>query len=289
MPKALRRRFSVRSVHREERGDLVGLGVAADEPRAQHAAHLLREVVAVARLERVDLLLQHAVQLGIGTRQAAIQPIGGERHRILLGVEDQRCPEEPAKRPDTLRLAVRKLDLGGFPIGAAERAHDVEERGKRTVPGLVGGLDTRLMDFVAQHRRVAIHRQGRSRPADVKMRVAHEAAQRRSDIRRVLHEQAHEPQGVQSAVLTHQEAEMPAAGRLHTTSQQTAPGRVGNQVVGVVEQLRVKPRVHQHLGRICAQAPEDRRKSQSATDAKGRFGTPAPRALLSRAIRMLLH
>ena len=88
-----------------------------------------------------------------------IQPIGSEHHRILLGVEDQGRTEETAKRPNILRLAVGKPYLGRLPIGTAQGAHDVEQGGNRTIPGLIVGLGTGLIGLVAKHRQVAVRLQ----------------------------------------------------------------------------------------------------------------------------------
>ena len=44
------------TVHPDERGDLIGLDVTRQDRRMQQCAHLRREVVVVAVLERIDLI-----------------------------------------------------------------------------------------------------------------------------------------------------------------------------------------------------------------------------------------
>ena len=133
-----------------------------------------------------------------------LQPGGREHQRVLLGVEAQGGPEEPAEWPDILRLAVGKQGFGGLPIGAAQRAHDVEHHGYRAIPDLVGSLDLRFIDVVAQHRRLAVHCQRWHGAADVKMQITHEAAEGRSHVRRVLHQEAHQSEGGQASLLAEQ-------------------------------------------------------------------------------------
>ena len=67
-----------------------------------------------------------------------------------------------------------------------------------------------------------------------------------------------------------------AAGSGDAMRQQVAPRRVRNRIVGIVEQLEVESGLGQHLGRICAEAAEHRRKSQYAADADSRFCGPTP-------------
>jgi hypothetical protein len=58
-----------------------------------------------------------------------------------------------------------------------------------------------------------------------------------------------------------------------------APGRVGNQIVRVAEQLEVETRLGQHIIRICAQAPEVRRnRRHSALVLALPANGPAPQA-----------
>ena len=86
--------------------------------RSQHAAHLLREVVAVSGVERVDLLV--AADGAARDRRPASGAISQSAENtigVLLGIEAQRRPEEAAERPDILRLAMGEPDLDGFPFG----------------------------------------------------------------------------------------------------------------------------------------------------------------------------
>ena len=78
--------------------------------------------------------------------------------------------------------------------------------------------------------------------------------------RRVFHQQAHHPQGVQAGLPADQEPQVLATGPCHAMGEEVVPGRVGNPVIGVVEQREVVPHLGQHLNRVCAQAPENRRK-----------------------------
>jgi hypothetical protein len=60
---------------------------------------------------------------------------------------------------------------------------------------------------------------------------------------------------------------MQATGPRDASRQESTPGAVGNQVVGVLEQLRADPRFGQHLGRVYAQVSQDRQKRHGAPDA----------------------
>ena len=90
-----------------------------DERRAQHTAHLFRQVVAMAHLQCVNLPLQQATQLRVGFGQLTIQPVSRENQRIFLGVKAQRRAEETSKGRDVAGLAVGKTHLRGFPVGSA--------------------------------------------------------------------------------------------------------------------------------------------------------------------------
>jgi len=83
------------------------------------------------------------------------------------------------------------------------------------------------------------------------MTVSHDAAQCRTHVRRVPRQQAYEPQRSQVAPLADQESEVLAAGPGHATAEQAAAGLVGNQIVRVIEQRRIDPRLSEHLGWVC--------------------------------------
>ena len=136
----------------------------------------------LGNIHHIDLLLQQAAQLAIGLGQAKIQPIGTGHHRVPFDVKTQSGSEELAERHEIVRLAVGKLELGRLPVGAAQRAHDVEQTGDCAIPGLIGGLDTGLIDFVAQTRRVAVRLQARHRAANVKIQRDRGLGQRRGPI-----------------------------------------------------------------------------------------------------------
>ena len=121
----------------------------------------------MAVLERIDLILQHAAQSVVDARQAALQESGGEQERVVLGVEAQWNPEEPAKRPDVRRRAVCEPDLGRPPVGTAQLMHDVVQGRERAIPDVIEGLHSRLVDLPGQHSAESpVHRQtSRMRPA----------------------------------------------------------------------------------------------------------------------------
>ena len=96
------------AVHREQRADTAGAGVARHQRRLQHAAYLGRKVVAVPGLERVDLLLQQAPQRIVDFGQLPAQPARGEHQPVPVGVETQRGMEDAAIRFDVIGLAVRE-------------------------------------------------------------------------------------------------------------------------------------------------------------------------------------
>ena len=77
---------------------------------------------------------------------------------------------------------------------------------------------------------------------------------------------------------------MLAAGAGHALAQQTAPRRIGDQTIGIVEHLRVQPCVRRDRRRICTQAPEDLRNRGRDADTDGRFSGPSPHRWLSRAL-----
>ncbi len=253
---------------------MVRVGAIRRQRRSQHAAHLGRKVVAVSGLERVDLLLQQAEQLVIDARQRPAQPAGGEHQSVPNGVETQGSAKEPAVGLDVLRSAVGEAGLDGRPIGAAQAAHDVQHHGDDTIADLVGGLDLRLIGVEAERRPVAIDRQFDRRAAVVQMKVTHEAAKRRSRIRRVLRQQTHEPKGVQPRLLANEEPEVQAAGAGHAMAEEAATGGVGDPAVRVVEQIESKPRSGQYIRRICAQYSERFRNCQDGANADSRFVRP---------------
>ena len=114
-------------------------------------------------------------------------------------------------------------DLVGLPFGPAELSQDVAEHGHRAVAGLVCGLHARLMDFVAQKGEVAVHREIRAGAAHHQMREAHEAAQRRFHVRRVLDQEAQQSEGRQVSCLPDQQSEVLAPGPGHAVTEQPSP------------------------------------------------------------------
>ena len=119
-------------------------------------------------------------------------------------------------------------------------------------PVLVGGLLVRQNDVEAHHRRVAVYRKARNAATNVRMRIPHEAAQRRFHVRRVLRQEAHQSQPRQAPPLTEQESEVLAPGTGHALAEQTASGCAGDHIVGVVERTQIEPRLGHQRGRIHA-------------------------------------
>ena len=64
---------------------------------------------------------------------------------------------------------------------------------------------------------------------------------------------------------------MLAAGPSYAMCEQVASGRVGNPVIGVIEQFKIESRIGQHLSRIYPQAPEYRWKGRYGADAHSSF------------------
>jgi hypothetical protein len=79
--------------------------------RAQHPAQVHDEVVFDPRLERVDALLEAAVERGIGADRSLAQPARREDERRALGVEAQRRAEDAAEGAGVRGLAVAEEDL----------------------------------------------------------------------------------------------------------------------------------------------------------------------------------
>ena len=214
----------------------------------------------MAHRKCVDLALQQAAQRRVVTGQGTIQPFRGEHQGILLGVKGQRSLEETAKRSDVVRLAVGKPDLQRLPPGAAQGCQDVELEGQSAIADLVGGHALRLMDLVAQGGHVVVHLQGDTGASGMQVEIVHQAVQGRFDVGRVLHQQAQQAQVMQAAVLADQQAKMQASGARHTGVDQLAAGKVGDQVVRIVEQRRVNPDLGQQRARCrhpgCAEPSE---------------------------------
>jgi hypothetical protein len=255
------------AVHREQRRDAVGAGVTGDQRRLQHAAHLCREVVAVPGLERVDLLLQQAAQLGVDVGQRPVQPVRGEHQPVVAGVETQRGIEEAAIRLDVVGPAVREKGLGRCPAATAQAAHDVQQQSHAAVAELVGGREVRQAQ--SKHRLLTIDCQLQSRAAAVQMDESRDAAQRRGHVRRVLRQQPDEPERVQPGLLAHQQAEVRTAGPGRAMREQAAAHRLRDAVVRAVEQRRFKPLFREHLGRIGAEAAQDVGNRENGADAHG--------------------
>ena len=102
------------------------------------------------------------------------------------------------------------------------------------------------------------------------MHIANEAAHRRSHVRRVLHEQADETEGMQPVVLTDQETEMRAAGPGRAMTQDAIANRVGDPSLRVIEQFQVVTQLGQHLLGIRAEAAKNVRYGHDAGHADNR-------------------
>ena len=159
------------AVHREQGGHRVCRAMARQERRSQHAADLIGEFFGASGLHGVHLLLQPAVQVRVVAGQGSAQPVGGEYQRVPICIEFQRRLKEAAVRPDILRLAAGQQDLAGLPGGVAQAAHDVEHRGHRGVAELVGGLEVRLMDVVAQLGPRPIDAEARHHASNMQMQI----------------------------------------------------------------------------------------------------------------------
>ena len=96
------------------------------------------------------------------------------------------------------------------------------------------------------------------------MHIANEAADRRSHVWRVLHEQADETEGMQPVVLTDQETEMRAASSGRAMTQDAIADFVGNPSLPVIEEFQVITQLSQHLLRICAEAAKNVRYGHDA-------------------------
>ena len=59
---------------------------------------------------------------------------------------------------------------------------------------------------------------------------------------------------------------MAAAGLVYARLDQVAPTGVGNNVVGIVEQLQVEPRICEHLSRIQAKLLDNRRNRSDSSN-----------------------
>lgn len=167
--------------------------------------------------------------------------------------------------------------LDGSPVGAAQRTQNIEHHGHCAIPDLVSSLGLRLMDVVAQYRQAAEYRQRRRSATNVKMEIAHQILQRRSHVRRTLHQKADEAERGQAAVLPDQEPEMLAAGPRHTQAEQTASEFVGNEIVGVGKQFQIQSRLSQYLRGICTQVLQDCRNCRCDADPYSRLFIFPPR------------
>lgn len=94
----------------------------------------------------------------------------------MLRVKPQGGPEELFERPDIVWTAVGKQGFDRFPVRTAQSAQNIEHRCDGAIPKLVGGLNLRLIDIVAQHRRVVTYRKRRHGATDVMMQIAHKTA-----------------------------------------------------------------------------------------------------------------
>ena len=75
------------------------------------------------------------------------------------------------------------------------------------------------MDFVAQNGEVAVHCEVGAGAAHHQVREAHEAAQRRFHVRRVLHQEAQQSEGGQASRLPDQQSEVLAPGPGHAVTE----------------------------------------------------------------------
>ena len=89
----------------------------------------------------------------------------------------------------------------------------------------------------------------------MQVQIALQAAQRRADVRRILHQQAHQPQLIQAGVRADQQTEMRAA--VPTTQWASSRLRAAKEIrlSGVVEQLQFNAGLGEDLSGIGAQAP----------------------------------
>ena len=181
------------------------------------------------------------------------------------------------KGPTSSGSRWEKPDFDGRPAGAAKGAQDVEHDGDRAVADLVGRLCPRLNELVAQGRLATVHPQRRNRATGAQGQETDQALQGRAHVGLVFHQQTHQPQGVQPTLLPDQQPEVLAAGPGHAMGHQTATRRVGNHMVGVVEQMQVEAHLGQYLGGIGAQAPEHRRDRQRGADVHGGGRRAQPR------------
>ena len=101
------------------------------------------------------------------------------------------------------------------------------------------------------------------------MKKSREAAHCRAHIRRVLRQQAHEPERVQPGLLAHQQAEVPAAGPGSAMTEQAAARRLRDAAVRAVEQRRFEPQLGEHLCRIGAEATQNIGNRKDGTNADG--------------------
>ena len=135
---------------------------------------------------------------------------------------------------------------------------------------MVAGLGGAMDDLIAQRRRVAVHGQRHHRAVHAQVEMAHQAAHRGADVRRVLHQQADQAQIVQRIALPDQQAEMCAAGGGHAMTQQPPAGREGDDAVVVIEQRQIDARISKHLHRVRAQAAQHLGNRAQGADTGGR-------------------
>ena len=76
---------------------------------------------------------------------------------------------------------------------------------------------------------------------------------------------------------------MLASRPLHTDAKQMAAGAIRSQVIGVIEQFNVDPRLGTDLCRIGPQRSEDLRNMPEGTDMQGRIAGSASRLASSPA------
>ena len=235
---------------------------------------MLGEIVLILLLEYIDLALQQTTHLRVDFGQWVLQQCRREYQRELLGIEAQGDFEELAVRRDIYRPAMREPRLGRLPSGAAQFTEDVVVDSDRAVADLIDRLDPRLVDFPGKDRPLAVHDQIRAGAANVNPQMSHEAVQRRLDVERVLHQQAHQSERMQSILLADQETEVRATRPVRAMLDDAVVSGERDPVLGVVEQLEVDTCFGQHFLGVGAQALQQRGNDQSGAHAhRRRVGT----------------